>query len=72
MNWDRIPFICFKYNEEEQPLIEMIKALVDDYDKRISDNSNNLEDLPNGIYVVKNYSGTGGEDFRKNISTYRV
>lgn len=72
MNWERVPFICFKYNEEEQPLIEMIKALVDDYDKRISDNSNNLEDLPNGIYVVKNYSGTGGEDFRKNISTFRV
>ncbi|MGG1878147.1 phage portal protein [Paenibacillus cisolokensis] len=72
MNWERVPFICFKYNEEEQPLIEMIKELVDDYDKRISDNSNNLEDLPNGIYVVKNYQGTGGEDFRKNISTFRV
>lgn len=72
MNWERLPFICFKYNEEEQPLIELIKQQVDDYDKRISDNSNNLEDLPNSIYVVKNYSGTGGEDFRKNISTYRV
>lgn len=72
MNWDRLPFICFKYNDEEQPLIDLIKQQVDDYDRRKSDNSNNLEDLPNSIYVVKNYNGTSGGEFRKNISTYRV
>lgn len=71
-NWQRIPFIPFKYNEEEQPLVELIKSLVDDYDRNKSDNSNNLEDLPNSIYVVKNFSGTKAEEFRKNISTYRV
>lgn len=72
MNWQRVPFIAFKYNEEEQPLVEIIKSLVDDYDYRKSDNANNLEDLPNSIYVVKNYDGTSGGEFRKNISTYRV
>ncbi|WP_438435417.1 phage portal protein [Gorillibacterium sp. sgz500922] len=72
MNWERLPFICFKYNDEEQPLIDLIKQQVDDYDRRKSDNANNLEDLPNSIYVVKNYSGTGGGEFRKNISRYRV
>jgi len=72
MNWERLPFICFKYNDEEQPLIDLIKQQVDDYDRRKSDNSNNLEDLPNSIYVVKNFSGTGGGEFRKNISLYRV
>jgi SPP1 family phage portal protein len=72
MNWQRVPFIAFKYNEEEQPLIELIKSLVDDYDRNKSDNSNNLEDLPNSIYVVKNYSGTDASQFRKNLSIYRV
>lgn len=72
MNWERLPFICFKYNNEEQPLIELIKQQVDDYDNKTSDNSNSLEDLPNSIYKVKNFSGTGGEEFRKNISTFRV
>ncbi|HZG16955.1 MAG TPA: phage portal protein [Candidatus Bathyarchaeia archaeon] len=71
-NWQQIPFIPFKYNEEEQPLIELIKSLVDDYDRNKSGNSNNLEDLPNSIYVVKNYDGTSASEFRKNISTYRV
>lgn len=72
MSWQRVPFIAFKYNEEEQPLIEIIKSLVDDYDNRKSDNANNLEDLPNSIYVVKNYDGTNAGEFRKNISEYRV
>lgn len=72
MNWERVPFIPFKYNEEEQPLVELIKSLVDDYDRNKSDNSNNLEDLPNSIYVVKNYGGTDAAEFRKNISIYRV
>ncbi|GKU79870.1 phage portal protein [Paenibacillus sp. L3-i20] len=72
LNWERIPFIAWKYNEEEQSLVELIKSLVDDYDEKKSDNSNNLEDLPNSIYVVKNYAGTNGGEFRRNISQYRT
>lgn len=72
MNWERVPFIAWKYNEEEQPLVEIIKSLVDDYDRNKSDNSNNLEDLPDSIYVVKNYGGTNAGEFRKNIAKYRT
>lgn len=53
LNWERIPFIPWKYNEAEQPLVEIIQSLVDDYDRNKSDNSNNLEDLPDSTYVVK-------------------
>ncbi|MEC0234447.1 phage portal protein [Paenibacillus kribbensis] len=72
MTWERLPFICFKYNDEEQPLLDLIKQQIDDYDRRKSDNSNNLEDLPNSIYVVNNFDGTGAAEFRKNIALYRV
>lgn len=71
-NWEKVPFIAFKYNDDELPLIRIIKELVDDYDQQKSDNANNLEDLPNSIYVVKNYGDVNGADFRKNISIYRV
>ncbi|WP_018306326.1 phage portal protein [Desulfitobacterium hafniense] len=72
VNWERVPFIAFKYNEEEQGLLELIKSLIDDYDSRKSDNTNNLEDLPNSIYVVKDYGGADGASFRKNISMFRL
>lgn len=71
-NWERVPFICFKYNDEEQPLIDLIKRQVDDYDNKISDNANNLEDLPNSLYVVKDYDGTSASEFRRNMAVYRV
>lgn len=72
MNWERVPFIAWKYNEEEQPLVEIIKSLVDDYDRNKSDNSNNLEDLPDSVYVVKGYGGSPAGEIRKNMSLYRI
>lgn len=72
LNWERVPFIPFKYNDSEIPLVKIVKSLVDDYDKHFSDNSNNLEDLPNSIYVVKDYDGTDLGEFRRNISQYRA
>ncbi|GIO42485.1 phage portal protein [Paenibacillus apis] len=72
LNWERVPFIAFKANDEEQPLIELIKSLVDDYDKRSSDNSNNLEDLPNSVYKLKDYGDQDLGLFRKNLMAYRA
>lgn len=72
MNWERVPFVCFKYNDEEIPLIKFVQSLVDDYDKQKSDNANNLEDLPNSVYVIRNYDGTDLGEFRRNLSQYRA
>lgn len=72
MNWERVPFICFKYNDDEIPLIKFVKSLIDDYDEQHSDNANNITDMPNGIYVLTNYDGTDLSDFRENLSKYRA
>jgi len=72
LNWERVPFVCFKYNDDELPLIQIIKSLIDDYDAKTSDTANNLEDLPNSIYVIKNYDGQDLGEFRRNMSTYRA
>lgn len=73
LNWERVPFICFKYNSEELPLVNFIKSIVDDYDKQKSDNANNLEELPNGgIYVVKDYDGQDLGEFRRNLAVFRA
>lgn len=71
-NWQKVPFVCFKYNDEELPLVKFVKSLVDDYDKHTSDNSNNLEDLPNSTYVLRNYDGTNLGEFRRNLAIYRA
>lgn len=71
-NWTRVPFICWKYNAEEQSLLEQIKTLIDDYDRQKSDNSNKLEDTPDDILVLRNYDGENLGEFRQNLATFRA
>lgn len=72
MYWERVPFIPFKYNDEELPLVASIKSLVDDYDSRISDNSNNLEDQPESILILKGSGGTKLDEARRNLKMFRM
>lgn len=72
LSWERVPFIAFKANDEEQTLVELIKSLVDDYDKRTSSNSNDLDDLPNSIFELREYDGTDLGEFRRNLAAYRA
>lgn len=72
MRWEKIPFVAFKYNAEEMSLLQLIKALIDDYDVNASDTSNNLQDIPNSIKVVKGYDGTNKEEFTHNLAVFRT
>lgn len=70
-NWDRIPMIPFRYNEDEIPLIKNVKCLQDSLNQVLSDFQNNMEEDPrNTILVIKNYDGTDLGTFRQNLATY--
>lgn len=70
--WVKIPFIAFKANDEELGILTFIKDLVDDYDKNVSDISDQLQDVPNALKVIKGYSGEDKEEFAHNINVYRT
>lgn len=70
--WERMPLIAFKYNEEEQPLIECIKSLIDDYNLQASVNADLLADIPNFIYKLVNYGGTNLQEFLNDLNRYRA
>ena len=65
-NWTRIPFIYWKYNGDEKPLIFYLKSLVDCYDELTSIYADTIKDTPNGVNVVKNY-GEDIKEFNKNL-----
>ncbi len=70
-NWEKIPLIAVKYNENETPLLKRVKSLQDGINVMLSDFENNLqEDARNTILVLKNYDGTNLGEFRKNLATY--
>lgn len=68
--WEKIPLIHFKYNEEEQPLISSIKALVDNYNLQASTNADLLADIPKFIYKLVNYGGADLAEFLKDLNEY--
>ena len=71
LNWQRIPLIPVKYNEQEIPLLQKVKSLQDGINLMLSDFENNMqEDSRNTILVLKNYDGTNLGEFRKNLATY--
>lgn len=72
VHWARIPFIPFKYDSDEQSLLVRIKSLIDDYDKKTSGISDNVDDFPNSVIVVKNYDGASKEEFVHNKNQYRT
>ncbi len=69
--WDRIPFVAFKYNDEEVSLLNFVKTLIDDYDKTTSGTSDLIADVPNAIRVIKGYNGTDKGEFSQNLATFR-
>lgn len=71
-NFEETPFIPFKYNEEELPLLQFIKPLIDDYDLLKSDDANTLLDSPNAIMVLQNYDGEDLGEFRRNLAQYKA
>jgi SPP1 family phage portal protein len=70
--WTRIPLIPFKYNEEEQPLIDTIKSLIDNYNTQASTNADLLADLPQFIYKLINYGGVDLKEFLDDLNLYRA
>lgn len=71
-NWERIPWVPFKYDADEDCILSRVKSLIDNYDKMTSHNANAVEDFPNAITVVKNYDGSNKEEFVHNKNMYRT
>ncbi len=64
-----IPFIYFKYNGDEMPLIHFLKSMLDCYDELCSKIGDAIYEAPDGVNVVKNYQQEAGT-FAKNLATF--
>lgn len=70
--WGLVPFISFKNNEEMISDLNQYKELIDEYDKNRSDLANNLEDIQEVIWVLKNYQGQSLAEFQHNLRYYKA
>ena len=62
-NWQRVPLISLKVNEQETPLIKRVKSLQDGINVMLSDFENNMqEDARNTILVCLLYTSPSPRD----------
>ena len=71
-NWDKVPLVPFRYNSAEQPLVDLIKSLVDVYDLIASTDSDLIIDLPNFIIKLINYGGEDLDEFLLHLNELNV
>ena len=70
-NWEKIPLIAFRFNEEEVPLITRCKSMQDGLNKIESQWQDQMEEDPrNTIMVLVNYDGQNLGEFRQNLAQY--
>lgn len=69
--WEKIPLIAFRCNEEEVPLITRCKSMQDGLNKIESQWQDQMEEDPrNTIMVLVNYDGQNLGEFRQNLAQY--
>ncbi len=62
-----IPFFRLDNNRKQISGLKPIKALIDDYDLMACGLSNNLQDIGEGLYVVKGFQGANLDEMIQNI-----
>lgn len=63
-NFGKIPFIQFKNNDMFIPDLKMYKDIADNLDKVYSGFANDIDDIQEIIWVIKNYSGETGSVYK--------
>lgn len=71
-NWERVPLVVFKYNEQEQSLLDQVKSIIDNIEMQASVNADLLADIPKFIYVLKGYGGEELDKFLSQLNLYKV
>ncbi len=67
-----VPFIPFYNNAQHTDDLPLYKDLIDAYDKVVSGFANDMEDVQEVIFVIKNYGGEGKTEFLSDLKQSKV
>lgn len=67
-----IPFFRIDSCRKKTSHLSPVKALIDDYDLMACGLSNNLQDIADGIYVVKGFEGNNLDELQQNIKVKKI
>lgn len=69
---NRLPFLRLDNNRYQKSGVRNIKDIIDDYDVMNCGLSNNLQDVAEGIYIVKGFKGNSLDELIWNVKSRKV
>lgn len=67
-----MPFIPFYNNADRRGDLPLYRDLIDAYDKVVSGFANDMEDVQEVIFVIKNYGGTDKTEFMSDLKKSKL
>lgn len=66
-NWDAVPLVWLKYNDDELPLLSFVRELIDDINWQKSVTADVLRDVVNFVYILRGYGGQDLAEFLREL-----
>lgn len=67
LSWGTIPWVEWKFNNDNIDALTPIKTFVDILDIDLSDLANNIDDIQDAIWILENYQGQSIEQFMEDL-----
>lgn len=67
LTWGRIPWIMWKYNNDNIDALKPIRCFIDIMDIDLSDLANNVDDIQDAIWILENYQGQSIKQFMEDL-----
>ena len=72
ISWGRIPWVMWKYNEDNIDALMPIKSFIDMLDIDLSDLANNIDDIQDVVWILENYQGQSISQFMQDLKVKKA
>lgn len=66
-SWGRIPWVMWKYTDDNIDALMPIRCFIDILDINLSDLANNVDDIQDAIWILENYQGQSIKQFMEDL-----
>lgn len=66
-SWGRIPWVMWKYTDDNVDALMPIRCFIDILDINLSDLANNVDDIQDAIWILENYQGQSIKQFMEDL-----
>lgn len=72
LSWERIPWVAWKYNDDNIDVLTPIRCFIDILDIDLSDLANNVDDIQDAIWILENYQGQSISQFMEDLKVKKA